>query len=142
MKLHLGVLEVPYDEGNATTGEVAEILEEKYHLLETFADMFGHDVIAAAFEASARTAVEDLFSGAPAGSLSLTLEATQGVETSFREFLDRKMFDGTIPGVPTEAAREGVNHRFAHPNAKSNSARPSFVDTGLYQASMRTWTED
>ncbi len=142
MKLHLGVLEVPYDDGKATTGEVATILEEKYHVMETFVDMFGKDVIAAAFEASARVAVEDLFSGAPASGLSLTFEATQGVETAFREFIDLEMFDGKIPGVPTAAARKGTNHRLAHPYAKDNQPRPSFRDTGLYEASFKVWTDD
>jgi hypothetical protein len=142
MIVHLGVMEVPYDDGKETTGDVATILEEKYALMGTFVDMFGKDVIAAAFEASARTAIEDMFSGAPPETLNLTFEATQGVETAFREFIDLEMFDGKIPGVPTAAARRGVNHRFAHPYAKDNQSRPSFRDTGLFQASFRVWTDD
>ncbi len=141
MKLHLGVLDVPYSDGKATTGDVATILEEKYHVMETFADKFGHDVIAAAFAASARTAVEDMFSGAP-GDLSLTLDATEGIEAAFRDFIDMKLFDGIIPGVPTQASLKGVNHRLKRPYAKDNPIRPSFKDTGLYEASMKAWTDD
>lgn len=142
LTVHLGVLEAPYDDGKATTGEVAEKLEGKYHLMQTFADMFGADVIATAFAASARAAVEDMFSGAPVSGLSLTLEATQSVETAFREFIDLEMFDGVIPGVPTAAARKGVNHRRKNPNAKDNAQRPSFRDTGLLEASFKVWTDD
>jgi hypothetical protein len=141
MIVHLGVMEVPYDDGKETTGDVATILEEKYHVMGTFVDMFGKDVIAEAFEASARSAIEDMFSGASPETLNLTFEAEQGVETAFREFIDLEMFDGKIPGVPTAAARRGVNHRFAHPYAKGNQPRPSFRDTGLYQASFKVWRD-
>lgn len=142
MIIHLGVLEVPYDDGKATTGEVAQILEDKYHVMATFVEKFGTDVIGAAFEASARVAVEDMFSGAPIDTLNLTFEATQGVETAFREFIDLKMFDGSIPGVPTKASLAGVNHRLLHPYSKDNQPRPSFRDTGLYQGAFRVWTDD
>lgn len=140
--IHLGVLDVSYDDGKETTGDVATILEDKYAVMGTFVDMFGKDVIAAAFEASARTAIEDMFSGAPPETLSLTFDATQGIETSFREFIDLELFDGRIPGVPTAAARKGTNHRLAHPYAKDNQPRPSFRDKGLYEASFRVWTDD
>lgn len=152
MKLHLGVLDVPYGDGKATTGEVAQILEDKYHIMEVFLEETG-DQINKFFEASAKAAVEDLMSGkAPveasyigggsATNFALTGEATQEIETAFRIFLDQQKLDGVVPGVPTAAALAGVNHRFAHPYAKSNSERVSFVDTGLYEAAFRAWTDD
>jgi hypothetical protein len=44
-----------------------------------------------------------------------------------------------IPGTPTQAALRGVNHRRRHPYRRSNPRRPSFIDSGLYEASMRAW---
>lgn len=142
MKLHLGVLDVPYSDGDRTTGGVATILEDKYHVMSTFADVVGRDAIAAAFEQSAKAAVEDLFSGAPAASVSLTEAATEEVQSAFRVFVDQREMDGLVPGVPTAASLKGVNHRFSRPNARGNPVRPSFKDTGLYEASFRAWTDD
>jgi len=43
------------------------------------------------------------------------------------------------PGIPTGAAEAGVNHRLLHPYAKDNPERPSFIDTGQYQADFKSW---
>lgn len=141
MKLHLGVLDVPYSAGKKTTGDVAELLENRYHIMELFVETEGVDSISKAFEESARNALQDLLSGAPASSLSLTQDATQEIESAFRKFIDRKELDYVEPGVPTKASLKGVNHRLKRTNAKGNPARPSFRDTGLYQASFRVWTD-
>lgn len=139
--LHLGVLEVPYDDGKATTDEVADILEEKYHVMEVFYEET-KDHIAESFAQSAKAVLEDLMSGAPHEALSLTFEATEEIGTAFRTFIDRQSLDGIVPGVPTAAALKGVSHRKAHPYAKANPERVSFKDTGLYEASFRAWTDD
>lgn len=141
MELHLGVLDIPYTNGSKTTGDVAEILEARYHVMELFAETVGAEHIEKAFEESAKAAVEDLMSGAPAASISLTDDATQGLETAFRVFIDQRKLDYVEPGVPTEASLKGVNHRFKRANAKGNPVRPSFKDTGLYEASFKAWTE-
>jgi hypothetical protein len=140
MKLHLGVVDVPYDDGEATTGEVAQILESEYHIMEIFADEM-RDAISDAFAESARVALEDLMSGAPAGGLSLTFEATEEIGSAFRIFIDQQELDGVVPGVPTGASLRGVNHRLADPYAATNPPRPSFRDTGHYEDSFRAWTE-
>ena len=121
-----------------TTGDVAQILEDKYHIFETFADVLGLDIIAASLEHSLDDAIKDIQGGAPTKGLSVTLAAEQELETAFRIFIDQEEMDGK-PGVPTAAALKGVNHRFLHPYAKSNPARPSFRDTGLYEASFKAW---
>ena len=109
MRLHLGVLDVPYKQGSnsspETTGDVAEILENRYHPIEIF------------------------------------YEEHANIETRFRHFLSQKEMDSLgVPGVPTKAALAGVSHRFKHPYAK-RAPRPSFIDTGLYEASFRAWVE-
>ncbi len=169
IELHLGVLDVPYThddspalnkgqarnkrrnaaraafgapEFHGTTGDVAQILEDEYHVMELFYEEVGGDQIARAFEQSAKEALEDLIAGAPRESLSLTRQATEEIETAFRIFIDQKELDGIVPGVPTAAALAGVNHRLKHPYAKGNPERPSFKDTGLYQASFKAWAEE
>jgi len=142
VRLHLGVQDIPYTNSDKTTGDVAQILESKYHVMEIYVEEVGTDNIAKAFEESARNALEDLISGAPAAGISLTNDAAGELEAAFRIFIDQKELDYVVPGVPTQASLKGVNHRFKRPYAKSNPVRPSFRDTGLYMASMRAWTEE
>jgi hypothetical protein len=168
MRLHLGVIDVPYTvhvpasqrrvavrtkkggkpkvitappSGAETTGDVATILEEKYAVMGTFLETVGLDAVAAALEQSGKEALEALMLGAPAANLSLSAAAESEIEAAFRLFLDQKEMDGR-PGVPTAAALKGVNHRLAHPYAKGNAERPSFVDTGQYQQHFKSWMED
>ena len=166
--LHLGVVDVPYtaDPSNAdtpkqrrgkkrndvraafgasefkgTTGDVAEILEDHYHVMELFYEEIGAEAIAKALALSMSNGVADIAMGAPA-TLDIAQDATQEIEEAFRIFIDQRELDGVVPGVPTLASLRGVNHRFKHPYAKDNPARPSFKDTGLYQASFKVWTEE
>jgi hypothetical protein len=41
---HLGVIDIPYEDENTTTGDVAEYLEEKYQIMQTFFDRYGNDI--------------------------------------------------------------------------------------------------
>jgi hypothetical protein len=148
--LHLGVVDVAYSDasgsGAKTTGDVAALLEERYHIMSTFfalrrftiASLFA-DNMAASIKRLARTG-ERIDTRA-----SLTYGADQKIETSFRRFI----FDGEMDTLNfaltgqdrlTAAAAAGVNHRRKHPYAKKNKPRPSFVDTGLYVQSFRAWT--
>ena len=61
------------------------------------------------------------------------------IETLFRDFLDKKQMDNLVNGVPTEAAKAGVNHRFKSGHGPEN--RPSFIDTGLYQSAFKVWSD-
>ena len=164
MKLCLGVLDLPYADGKASTGDVAQILEDRYHVMELFAEEVGSDAIANALAESAKDALADLVSGGSSNGVSLTQAATDEIEAAFRIFIDQQELDGVVPGVPTMASTGGyvdvkvtdkagnvktkrryrgaVNHRLARPYAKDNPQRPSFRDTGLYQASMKVWSDD
>jgi hypothetical protein len=115
-----------------STGDVAEILEGKYHIMETFYHRYKPEIVKLA-ESALEGQLENLITGGPTTGLHYG-EATSSVENAFRNFLDRREMDGN-PGVPTLAALRGVSHRFKHPYAK-RAERPSFVDTGLYQASF------
>jgi hypothetical protein len=142
MRLHLGVLDLLYENGGKSTGDVAQLLENRYHILEIFAEEAGGDVISKVFEHSAQDAIEDLIGGAPVSVISLTLAGEEEIATATRIFIDQRELDGVVPGVPTKAARKGVNHRLKHPTSRNNPERPSFRDTGTYQAALRAWTTE
>lgn len=169
LTLHLGVVEFPYSTnaakaprrvavrtvkggkphaysaapaGAQSTGDVAEILEAKYHIMEIFVEEIGADQIAKAVEHSIAGALETMVStGRNSPDWILTAEAEGEIEDAFRYFLSQQEMDGIQPGVPTKAALAGVSHRFAHPYAK-RPARPSFIDTGLYEYSFSVWTDN
>ena len=147
--LHLGVLDVPYTDSTGatktakvavaseTTGDVAGYLEAKYHVMEHFFELHGAE-IAEDLVQSLSDAFEDLVSGAPAG-LDPFGAATSAIEQRFREMLTKKELDALgYPGIPTKASLEGVNHRL---KSKKGAPRPSFIDTGQYQASFKAWID-
>ena len=152
--LHLGVVDQPYvnkpkkipkktpkrprkaQAGEKTTGDIATILEAKYHIMELFYRE-EREKIKALMHDAIEGAVEDLLSGAPARpNMSPFEAAAPQIEALFRDFLDKKRLDNLWPGIPTMAALKGVNHRL---KIKRGMPRPSFIDTGLYEASFKAW---
>lgn len=163
--LHLGVIDLPYVDpqdtprrlprarkgkqrprgktasggsgSQTTTGFVAEVLEKKYHVIETYYDL--HELeIADSLAESVAGALENLVMGGP--PIDPTAEAASGIEKGFKTYLESGEIEGTAtPGVPTRAALHGVSHRFKGKN--SGVRRPSFIDTGLYESSFKAWTE-
>ncbi len=149
--LHLGVVDVPYaDVGpggkkakkkdtGVTTGDVADILEAKYHIMETFFELHKEEIIDDYTE-SFEGAIESLLMGAPV-EFDPAGEGSSRVEQRFKDFIsNREMESLGIPGVPTQAALDGVDHRKKQPFAK-RPPRPSFRDTGQYSAAMKSWLE-
>jgi hypothetical protein len=145
--LHLGVVDQPYVQrgsgrgkrkaSTVSTGDVAEWLENRYHILENFVQMHEAD-IAADLEASMSGALENLLLGGPIGDFLGS--ATSKIEDRMKQFLSLSEME-TIgyPGVPTQAALKGINHRKKRP--RTGTRRPSFIDTGLYQASLKAWAD-
>jgi hypothetical protein len=121
--------------GFTTTGDVAEILERRYGVMATFYARHGQEIADELTETVAGK-LENLMMGGPQSGRAFEEGDLSGVEQMFRAFLDNREMDGA-PGVPTGAAQRGVNNRLAHPYVKGNPARPSFINTGLYSASMR-----
>ncbi len=150
--LHLGVADVPYINApapvkrgrkpkssgtNETTGEVAERLENKYHVMQVFYEQHKADV-AAALEGALAGALENLLAGAPS-SVAPFGEGAAKIETMFKRFLSDKEMDRLgYPGVPTMASLLGISHRF---KGKRGPVRPSFIDTGMYQTSFKAWID-
>ena len=148
MRLHLGVIDVTYHlptgkgrrrrsrAGRTSTGDVANFLEKRYGVMETFFSVHSRDVVQA-MESSLSGALENLLLGAPTTGTSFGA-ATSEVERQFRQFLSNREMDG-LPGVPTQAAQRGVNRRL---KVRRGAMRPSYIDTGLYQQSFTAWVDD
>lgn len=145
--IHLGVVDVPYSNpaqtkpngkrqsGTQTTGDVAQWLEDKYEVIQNFAD---HDM----------QNITDAIANATAGAMQTFMQrgsmpkaplapAMSAIQRDFRQFLDNETIATMgVSGVPTAAALKGVNHR---KKSKKGARRPSFIDTGLYQKSFIAW---
>lgn len=155
VKMHLGVIDVPYGAApkakkkgksklkstpSMTTGDVAEILEAKYHPMEVFFTV-EEKKITRALENSLEGALETILMGGPP-SLDPLGGAMSTIEDMFKRFITEKKMDSLgYPGVPTKASLAGVNHRLLHPFAKNNPRRPSFVDTGAYVGAFKAWVD-
>ena len=142
MKLHLGVIDVPYVDKpgrkgtGVTTGDVATFLEEDFHPIETFVKVRGKD-IGESIERSVGGALETLMMGGPT-NVDPFGTATNEIKQHFNDFILRKEMDNLgIPGVPTQASLKGVNSR--RKNRKGKPGRPSFYDSGLYLDSFVAW---
>jgi hypothetical protein len=138
--LHLGVIDIPYsDKASISTGDVAEILESKYAVMENFAELH-HDDIESALVDSIEGAIENIMSGSPVSN-DMFGDATNKIEELFKfEFLEKEeMATIGVPGVPTQASIDRKSSRFK--GKKTNTGRPSFIDTGEYSAAMKAWIE-
>lgn len=140
MKLTLGVIEQPYqDSPGVTTGDVAEILEAKYHPMEIFYEVHQQEVADDLAEGFAGT-LESMLKGAPVDPADLFLSGTAKIDAAFKNFLlTGEMESLGIPGVPTKAAVERRSLRFK--KKRGPSKRPSFIDTGLYESNFKSWIE-
>lgn len=121
-----------------TTGDVAEILEAKYHPIEIYWELHGQAVADKMTEGLVG-AMENLLSGAPLGG-SPFAEAEEHIDSGYKEFINSGELDRLgYPGLPTKAAIKGVSHRF---KKKRGGQRPSLVDTGLYVAAFKSEIEE
>lgn len=123
---------------SVSTGDVAESLEKRYHIMREFYRMneeFIHTEVVRSLEGAI---VNLIISGIlPEGQTGLD-EAHEAIAERFRKFLDAEdMAASGVSGVPTRAALEGINHRL---KLMKGPRRPSFIDTGQYQAAFKSWT--
>lgn len=137
MKLHLGVLDVSYSEHGrpTTTGDVAEILEERYGVMETFAELY-ESQMADIVVGDLLALVEAQQHGAPPPINEISMSK---IDHLFRDYLDRGEWEQKSGNTATMAAQRGVSHRKKRPYVAKNKMRPSFIDTGTYQRSFRAW---
>jgi len=152
MILHLGVIDVPEPEGGTTYG-VATALEQRYGLFSAFADYDKQKIVDHLAESMAG-ALETMMQG---GNVKDPFAAaTSEIEREFKDFLSLQIVETLgIPGVPTQAALEGKSTRFKNrvtarsyvngkraPTVKvKGDRRPSFIDSGVMQASFKSWVD-
>lgn len=138
--LNLGVIDQYYTQpgkGAVSTGDVATWLENKYHLMEVFYED-NRPFVEGAIVASIKGATINVIAGGnPSKNIFSTAEAD--IIERFKQAISLEEFDGVMPGVPTQAAKDGRSLRFKR---KRGPSRASFYDTGLYQASFKAWMEE
>ncbi len=159
MRLCLGVVDVAYSDRNhssagpiqpTTTGDVAEILEANYHVMRIFFQE-NEEFIGDCLVDAMAGAIESMAMGRPVFTRDIAtklndrvitgLSVNGKIEERFRDFLD--MGEATAVSKQIVAAADaGVSHRKKSPTSQDNDPRPAFIDTGLYQASFRAWTEN
>lgn len=135
MKLSLGVVDVSYSDpdakGAVTTGEVAEFLENKYHVMRVFYELhekeIGQQIGVAVVER-----MESALQGNPMQSGDVKID---DLKKMFRRYLDAGEWERTS-GQTIAAAKQGVSHR---KKSKKRGQRVAFIDTGLYQSSFEAW---
>jgi hypothetical protein len=132
----LSLIQQGYGVGK-TVGMVAEELEKKYGIVETFYNMEEPNIVKD-LENAFGNALE---LGMTGGSPEPIWDPSLVYEPRFRRAISTRKFDGVIPGVPTKAAKAGVSHLRVDPYKKGAAERPSFMNTTLYMRSFRAWTE-
>lgn len=137
MKLHLGVIDIPYEEGGETTADVAQYLEDNYGVMQYFFDTHTEQIIGL-LEKDLAGSLENIMAGAPPSNNPF-MESMSEIHNLFVIFLETNQMDGQ-PGVPTKRALDGISKRLK--SKKGDAPRPSFIDTGLYEASMRSWVSE
>ena len=139
--LHLGVENVAYSDpdakGATTTGQVAEILEGKYHVMRLFVELHGQE-IADALAKDMANSMDAMLNNERMSKIPLAGAMGQ-IESGFRDYLSADEWQKTS-GQAIAAAQNGVSHRFKKvkgAKAKARGPRPAFISTGLYSASFR-----
>ncbi|HXS04809.1 MAG TPA: hypothetical protein VN731_10055 [Rhodanobacter sp.] len=140
MELKFGVVDVAYSDAGkvTTTGDVAEYLEERYHVMRSFLELNEEDIGQILVDQVAG-AIENIAMGGGAQKDFLA-PAMGKIEERFRNFLDSGEMARLLPETQQiAAAQQGVNTRKKAKKNKGGKPRQAFVDTGLYQASFRAW---
>lgn len=108
-----------------TAENIANILEDKYGVLDLFTSMYEEEIAGAITEKVADFAIQSLSSKGKLASdrmAQYVKPSSSKIEKMFRGFLDKGE-----TGIVTAASM----HR----------SKPSFIDTGVYRASFRVWAD-
>ncbi len=129
--LHFGVVDIAYteDDQSTTTFEVASILEKKYGVMRLF--IHAHEQEIADEMSSELMAMLD-------GPVKLDRVHFPEVDAKFRDYLNTGEWE-KITGQKTQAAIDRISAR--KKSGKREAERPSFIDTGLYRKSFRSWAD-
>lgn len=133
--MHLGVKDIPYEDGGPTTGEVAQWLENRYSIMEFFF-MVHENQIAEMMARDMASQLESIMAGAPV-SQNLMAESMSEIMNMFIQFIGDEEMNG-IWGIPTKRAMKGIRKRL---KKMKGPPRPSFMDTGNYTQSFTAWVD-
>jgi hypothetical protein len=130
VKLVFGVNNIRYGTDPTTAGDVANWLEKKYGIMGAFVQM-NKDFIA-------KEVIQELV-GVKNRQPQHPMDA---IAKKLKEAISMQQFNGILPGVPTKASLRGVSSRFKNGKRRGKSKvsgvpRPSFIDSGIYQSSIR-----
>lgn len=141
--IHIGVIETKYANSKKSvgTGDVATFLENRYGVLGGFVQAHITD-IANDLAGSVKSQIKNLMLGAPAGNPFA--QAEQDITNRAKLYIssgeaERVLAKGKPFPVPTQAAIDRKSGRMK--SGRRKSQRPSFIDTGMYQGSLITWTD-
>lgn len=121
-----------------TTSQVADELERKYHIVETFRQARSKEINQIVEKAASRAIRRAPFKKTP--EITYTQKDCKAIQDMFRTFLLQREMDGRVPGVPTQRSLRGVSHKEINPFAR-RASRPSFIDTGTYMDAFRVTSE-
>ena len=156
IKLHLGVIDVPEIEG--TTYTVGKVLEERYGLFSMFYNAHQQE-IADLLAKDAAIGLEMMEQGAPIKVKEVFAVSGQTITNKMHDFLTTQEVERVAGkygefGIPTKAALEGINTRTVNGKTPkkirkgqkfkkvvTGIRRPSFIDTGIFEASLKGWIE-
>lgn len=135
MILHLGVDDLPYAEkGSDTTGDVAEWLENKFGVMQIFADD-NQAKIAAYLEDGLAGAMESVLAGAPE-NFDVFGSAMNKIKARFSDFIDLEE-----SGVVTKAKQAPKSGPRKKRQYRKVDAKTTFVESGGYRNSFMAWVE-
>lgn len=137
-KVVLGVVNLAYadEEGGTTTHEVAEILEKKYGVMDVFVQAHRQAILDDVSKAYVTMLKRYLKTGSAWGNHhEFPLERT---DAAFRDYLSRDEWQ-KLTGRTIGAAQGGISSR--KKAGRYETARPAFIDTGLYRRSFRAFLQ-
>jgi len=148
--LHFGFVDVPYPGQIAKRNsrgrflrradrsvDVAEALEKRYHIVETFSDQM-LDYISEELSYYYDEQLEELFESRTRSGPG---KFARNITLAFRDFIRKGGMDDAVRGVPTKASIEGKTWRPGYGKFPTGETRPSFIDTGTYIGSFRAWVD-
>lgn len=138
-------MNVPYDDEDVTTYEVAKKLEKKYQVMGIFVEKEMNNIQQVVVDAVLGE-IDNMKMGKP--KTTLGNRTLGGIEELFRDFLDADEWQN-ITGKTIMAARMGITSRkkmtierlLVNGFMGGDEPRPAFIDTGLYQATFRAWID-
>jgi hypothetical protein len=160
MKLHLGVIDVPEPYDSKTTGAVGEELEKNYKLFSSFYE-YRKNEIADLVAKDAAIGIEKMLKGESVTVANTFAVSGEEITHKLHDFITSKDAETySKPAfpliVPTLAAQEGLSYRFEKgvtakryvkgklgkgKEITKRAPRPSFIYSGVFEASLKGWIE-